>query len=63
MTDRVVTGRKQDEDAALENSLRPRRLAEYIGQGRATFEQVDDFAEATWSDIRGNDRGRHCAPR
>ena len=29
-------------------------MAEYIGQGRAAFDQVDDFAEATWSDIRGN---------
>jgi holliday junction DNA helicase RuvB len=32
--DRVVTGRKRDEDASLDTSLRPKRLAEYIGQER-----------------------------
>ena len=32
--ERVVTGRKREEDAALDTSLRPKRLAEYIGQER-----------------------------
>jgi len=32
--DRVVTSRQRVEDAQLERSLRPRRLAEYIGQER-----------------------------
>jgi Holliday junction DNA helicase RuvB len=31
---RVVTGRKRDEDAVIETSLRPRRLDEYIGQDK-----------------------------
>jgi Holliday junction DNA helicase RuvB len=36
MADRVVTGRKRDEDAALDLSLRPKRLTDYIGQERVT---------------------------
>ena len=32
--DRVVTGRQRDEDAVLDTSLRPKRLADYIGQER-----------------------------
>jgi Holliday junction DNA helicase RuvB len=32
--DRVVTGKQRDEDVALDVSLRPKRLAEYIGQER-----------------------------
>jgi Holliday junction DNA helicase RuvB len=32
--DRVVTGRQRDEDVALDTSLRPRRLVDYIGQER-----------------------------
>lgn len=32
MADRVVTGRKRDEDSTLDTSLRPKRLADYIGQ-------------------------------
>jgi Holliday junction DNA helicase RuvB len=32
VTSRVLSGRPHDEDVALETSLRPRRLAEYIGQ-------------------------------
>ena len=34
MTSRVVSGKHRDEDAAVEGSLRPRRLAEYIGQDK-----------------------------
>lgn len=29
-------------------------VAELIAQGRRTFDIVDEFAESTWSDIRGN---------
>src|SRR5688572_20368787 len=31
---RVVTGRRRDEDATIETTLRPRKLAEYIGQDK-----------------------------
>lgn len=30
------------------------QLAAYIEEGRQTFDIVDEFAESTWSDIRGN---------
>ncbi|MEN9937959.1 MAG: hypothetical protein RLZZ387_4538 [Chloroflexota bacterium] len=30
------------------------QLATYIEEGRRTFDAVDEFAESTWSDIRGN---------
>ncbi|HEU5014655.1 MAG TPA: TPM domain-containing protein [Roseiflexaceae bacterium] len=30
------------------------QLADYITEGRRTFDKVDEFAESTWSDIRGN---------
>jgi Holliday junction DNA helicase RuvB len=32
--DRVIAGQRKDEDAALETSLRPRRIEEYIGQDK-----------------------------
>ncbi len=34
MSTRVVSGRRREEDAPVEGGLRPRRLAEYIGQGK-----------------------------
>ncbi|HEU4321754.1 MAG TPA: chromosome partitioning protein ParA [Roseiflexaceae bacterium] len=30
------------------------QLAAYLEEGRRTFDHVDEFAESTWSDIRGN---------
>ncbi|GAB4210491.1 MAG: chromosome segregation ATPase [Roseiflexaceae bacterium] len=30
------------------------QLAAYLEEGRRTFDLVDEFAESTWSDIRGN---------
>jgi holliday junction DNA helicase RuvB len=33
-TGRIVSGKKRDEDSGVELSLRPRRLAEYIGQDK-----------------------------
>jgi hypothetical protein len=30
------------------------QLAAYIAEGRQAFDAVDEFAESTWSDIRGN---------
>ncbi len=38
--------------AALEKS--GQAAAELIAQGRTAFDAVDEFAESTWSDIRGN---------
>ena len=34
MNERIVSGTQQEDDYALESSLRPRRLAEYIGQDK-----------------------------
>lgn len=34
MSTRVVSGRMRDEDSPVERGLRPRRLSEYIGQGK-----------------------------
>ncbi|HEU5424857.1 MAG TPA: Holliday junction branch migration DNA helicase RuvB [Nitrolancea sp.] len=34
MTTRVLSGKQRDEDGPVEGSLRPRRLAEYIGQDK-----------------------------
>jgi Holliday junction DNA helicase RuvB len=45
MTTRVVTGRHLDEDVAIETNLRPRRLAEYIGQDRVK-ETLSIFIQA-----------------
>lgn len=43
--DRILTGKTLDEDVAMETSLRPRRLAEYIGQDRVK-ETLSVFLEA-----------------
>lgn len=45
MTDRVITGKHLEEDSVTETSLRPRRLAEYIGQDRVK-ETLSVFLEA-----------------
>jgi Holliday junction DNA helicase RuvB len=45
MTSRVVSGKHHDEDAAVETSLRPRRLAEYIGQEKVK-DTLSIFIEA-----------------
>ncbi len=42
---RVMSGSKRDEDSAIETTLRPRRLAEYIGQDKAK-ETLRIFIEA-----------------
>lgn len=34
MSDRVISGKTQEDDAVVETNLRPRRLSEYIGQER-----------------------------
>ncbi len=34
MTQRVVSGQPQDEDATLDTALRPKRLADFVGQAR-----------------------------
>lgn len=43
--ERVITGKTLDEDVALETSLRPRRLIEYIGQERVK-ETLSVFLDA-----------------
>lgn len=45
MTDRMVESQAREEDLPLENSLRPRRLAEYIGQTQVK-ENLSVFIEA-----------------
>ncbi|HAX23986.1 MAG TPA: Holliday junction branch migration DNA helicase RuvB [Thermomicrobiales bacterium] len=45
MTGRVVSGKHRDEDAAIETSLRPRRLADYIGQDKVK-DTLSIFIEA-----------------
>jgi holliday junction DNA helicase RuvB len=45
MTSRVLSGKHHDEDAAIEGSLRPRRLAEYIGQDKVK-DTLSIFIEA-----------------
>jgi len=45
MTSRVISGKHHDEDAAIEGSLRPRRLAEYIGQDKVK-DTLSIFIEA-----------------
>jgi len=45
MADRVTEAQKQEEDLPLENSLRPRRLSEYIGQ-KTVKENLTIFIEA-----------------
>ncbi|MBI4203323.1 MAG: AAA family ATPase, partial [Chloroflexi bacterium] len=34
MADRLVTGQAREEDATLDSSLRPRKLADFVGQGK-----------------------------
>ncbi len=45
MASRVVSSKQHDEDAAIEGSLRPRRLAEYIGQDKVK-DNLSIFIEA-----------------
>jgi Holliday junction DNA helicase RuvB len=45
MNDRLIEPRMKDEDLPLENNLRPRRLAEFIGQG-AVKENLNVFIAA-----------------
>ncbi|SPF43053.1 holliday junction helicase, subunit B [Syntrophobacter sp. SbD1] len=45
MTDRVITPQKKEEDIPLEGSLRPRTLAEYIGQEKVK-ENLEIFIAA-----------------
>jgi Holliday junction DNA helicase RuvB len=45
MTDRVITPQKKEEDLPIEGSLRPRTLAEYIGQEKVK-ENLDVFITA-----------------
>ena len=44
-TERLVTGQARVEDQALDRAIRPRRLADYVGQP-AVLEQMEIFIEA-----------------
>ncbi len=44
-SERIVSGSSDAEDAAVEHSIRPRRLADYVGQP-AVREQMDIFIQA-----------------
>lgn len=46
--------REQNAQRIAELEGRGRRAAERIAEGRRVFDLVDEFAESTWSDIRGN---------
>ena len=56
---RLLTGRQRADEARLERSLRPRRLAEYIGQDRVKanlaifIEAAKARAEQIARDVRG----------
>ena len=47
MTQRLVSGRPQEEDYTLDTSLRPRRLADYVGQDRVKANLEIAIAAAT----------------
>ena len=47
MTQRLVSGRPQEEDYNLDTSLRPRRLADYVGQDRVKANLEIAIAAAT----------------
>jgi hypothetical protein len=46
--------RRENEQRLPQVEQAGQQLATYIAEGRRTFDIVDEFAESTWSDIRGN---------
>jgi hypothetical protein len=50
----LVALRQENERRLSEIEQQGQRTAHIIAEGRKTFDKVDDFAESTWSDIRGN---------
>jgi hypothetical protein len=46
--------RRANEDRLPRVQQAGEQLAAYIAEGRRAFDLVDEFAESTWSDIRGN---------
>ncbi len=46
--------RRENEQRLPQVEQAGQQLATYIADGRRTFDIVDEFAESTWSDIRGN---------
>ncbi len=46
--------RAENERRLAEIEARGRQAADLIAEGRRTFDIVDEFAESTWNDIRGN---------
>ena len=49
--DRLVASEPQNEDAALESGLRPRRLPDYVGQGRV----IDNLKVSIQAAIQRNE--------
>lgn len=50
----LVTLRQENDQRSEAVEQRGQGAANLIAEGRRTFDLVDEFAEATWSDIRGN---------
>ncbi len=50
----LVTLRQENDQRSEAVEQRGQGAASLIAEGRRTFDLVDEFAEATWSDIRGN---------
>ncbi len=50
----LVTLRQENDQRGEAVEQRGQGAASLIAEGRRTFDLVDEFAEATWSDIRGN---------
>ncbi|MEI6778529.1 MAG: hypothetical protein WCK70_16650 [Chloroflexales bacterium] len=50
----LVTLRQENDQRSEAVEQRGQSASNLIAEGRRTFDLVDEFAEATWSDIRGN---------
>ena len=52
--ERLVALRAESERALEEVRRQGEEVRKYIDQGARVFDQVDEYAESSWSDIRGN---------
>jgi hypothetical protein len=50
----LIALRAENDQRSLALGVRARQVAALIETARQTFDLVDEFAESTWSDIRGN---------
>jgi uncharacterized membrane protein YgcG len=53
-TERLVAMRAENERALEDVRRQGEEIRKYIEQGARVFDQVDEYAESSWSDIRGN---------